>query len=64
MRLIETCSCGASLEVIYTAPNSEYSFGQKREEADAKANVAAFRETHKNHAIMAAVSNTDTREGT
>lgn len=61
MRLIETCCCGASLEVIYTAPNSEHSYGQKREEKDAKANIAAFRENHKNHAIMAAVSNTRSR---
>ena len=49
MRVIETCSCGASIEVIWTAPNSEYSYGGKREEKDAKANLSAFREAHKPH---------------
>ena len=54
MRLIETCSCGGSLEVIYSAPNSEYSYGPKREEKEALKQVASFREAHKNCKIMQA----------
>ena len=56
MRLIETCSCGASLEVIFSAPNSEYSYGEKREEKEAIKQVATFQRNHKNCRIMKAAS--------
>jgi len=46
MRLVETCSCGASLELIWTEPSSEYSYGGKRESKRAVEELRAFRMAH------------------
>lgn len=60
MRLIETCSCGASLEVIYSAPNSQYSYGEKREEKEALKQMATFQESHRVCRISRAASSQET----
>lgn len=45
--MIETCSCRASIEVIWTEPKSEYDRAARRESERAKAEIAAFRKAHK-----------------
>jgi len=47
VRIVETCTCGGSIEIIWNSPNSRYSFGQAREEEEAKKQLTTFRKAHK-----------------
>jgi len=41
---------------VFTAPNSQFSYGEKREEKEALKQVASWREAHKNCKIMQAAN--------
>ena len=53
MRVVETCKCGGSIEVIWTSPNSRHSYGQAREEDEAKKQLTTFRKAHKSCPVSA-----------
>jgi len=48
MRIIEVCSCRASLEVIWSEPDGQYDSKGKRESKEAKEQMAVFHANHKN----------------
>lgn len=48
MRLVEVCSCGASIEIVWEQPKSLYSPAQHFSESErSKAEITAFRRAHK-----------------
>lgn len=62
MRLVEKCCCGASIEIGWSEPEGYGRDAHKMRESErAKVEIATFRRNHKNHAIMAAASNTGSR---
>ena len=46
MRVTETCSCGASIEVVWNEPKSSYDGAAVKESKRAKAEMADFRNRH------------------
>lgn len=48
MRLEQTCSCGAKLEIVWSEPRSEYDTQGKAEAKRSKAEIEAFRKQHTN----------------
>jgi hypothetical protein len=47
VRLVETCSCGASIEISWSEPKSSYNHEAARESERAKAEASTFRKLHK-----------------
>lgn len=53
MRLVKHCACGASIEVIYTAPKSHYASDDAQDRKDALDQVKAWDRLHKEHGTAA-----------
>ena len=47
MRLIETCTCGASIEVIWSEPDGQYDSKGKRESKRSEDELEMFRTAHR-----------------
>ena len=47
MRVVETCTCGASIEIAWTEPKSSYNHEALRESERAKQELSNFRKAHK-----------------
>lgn len=47
MRLVEKCSCGASIEVVWEQPKSTYDSRGRSEAERARTELVAFRKRHK-----------------
>jgi hypothetical protein len=47
MRLVEKCSCGASIELAWNEPKSSYNHEAMRESERAAKEITAFRKNHK-----------------